>query len=139
MEKDLKLLEAIERDVSKMQREQGIISREEIPLTAQQQQFIEESIERDQMLDQKLNVILRGVKQLGMIAYDVNEEVEKQNVMLDEMGHKIDKLHGTLETRNGQLVKILRASGGAQRWIPVVILFVILLAMCGIIYNFLNH
>jgi len=116
-------------------REEGTISGDPIPLTEKQQAFIQESVERDQLLDEKLDVILQGVKQLGMIAYDINEELVKQDVMLDEIENKMDKLQDKLETRNEQMKKLLDASGGAQRWCPILILFVIFLALCGYIYN----
>jgi len=121
------------------QREEGTMSEEVVALTAQQQAFIQESVERDQLLDQKLDVILQGVKQLGMIAYDINEELVKQDVMLDEIEQKMDKLQDKLETRNEQMKKLLEASGGAQRWCPILILFVIFIALCGYIYNSLRQ
>jgi len=120
------------------QREDGTLSDDVIPLSAQQQAFIQESVERDQLLDEKLDVILQGVKQLGMIAYDINEELVKQDVMLDEIDTKMDKLQDKLESRNAQMKKLLEASGGAQRWCPILILFVIFLALCGYIYTSLH-
>jgi len=117
------------------QRDEGTLSQDVVPLSEQQQAFIQESIERDQLLDQKLDVILQGVKQLGQIAYDVNEELVKQEVMLDEIEQKMDKLQDKLESRNAQMKKILEASGGAQRWCPILILAVIFLALLGYIYT----
>ncbi|ETO31368.1 hypothetical protein RFI_05749 [Reticulomyxa filosa] len=97
------------RQKRQKQREDGTMSQDAIPLTQQQQAFIQESVERDQLLDQKLDVILQGVKQLGMIAYDINEELVKQEVMLDEIENKMDKLQDKLETRNEQMKKLLEA------------------------------
>jgi len=117
------------------QREEGMLSPEPIPLTENQQAFIQESIERDQLLGQKLDVMLHDVHQLGEVAKDINEELGLQDVMLDEIENKMDKVEDKLETRNEQMKKLLKASGGAQRWCPILILIVIFLALCGYIYS----
>ena len=108
------------------------------PLTQAQQQFIQESIERDAVLDEKLDVIKQGVIQLGQIATDINEELDRQDKMLDEVDQKMDKVQEKLEARNKQMKKILEQTGGAQRWCPIIILFVILLALIGYIYQILT-
>ena len=131
------------REKRRKNREQGLISggnsNEPQPLTAKQQQFIQESIERDKILDEKLDVIKQGVMQLGQIASDINEELDRQDVMLDEVGNKIDKVTEKLEARNKQMKKILDATGGAQRWCPLIILFIILIALVGFIYQTLTN
>eukprot|EP00484_Ammonia_sp_Unknown_P001470 CAMPEP_0197020874 /NCGR_PEP_ID=MMETSP1384-20130603/1734_1 /TAXON_ID=29189 /ORGANISM="Ammonia sp." /LENGTH=288 /DNA_ID=CAMNT_0042448587 /DNA_START=34 /DNA_END=900 /DNA_ORIENTATION=+ len=123
------------REKRKKKREQGLISSEPTPLTAKQQAFIQESIDRDKVLDEKLDVILVGVKQLNQIGQDINEELDKQAVMLEEVEQKMDKVTEKLENRNEQIKKLLESSGGAARWCPILILLVILLACIGYIYN----
>jgi len=118
----------------KKQREQGVIPQTLIPLATQQQAFIDESIQRDQELGQKLDTILQGVKQLGMVAYDINEELDKQGVILNEVAIKMNRVQSKLETRNERLKQILQQSGGAERWLFILILIIILLALCGFIY-----
>merc|ERR1712228_560275 len=119
----------------KKQRDQGLISSEPQPLTSKQQAFIQESIERDAVLDEKLDIIKKGVMQLGAIAGDINNELEVQQVMLDEVEQKMDGITEKLESRNEQIKKLLDSSGGATRWCPVLILCVILMACVGYIYN----
>jgi len=116
-------------------REEGSAADEPIPLTEKQQVFIQESIQRDAQLDEKLDVILEGVKQLGQIAFDIQEEFQKQDVMLSEIEQKMDDVQAKLESRNEQVKKLLDATGGAQRWCPVLILCVILVALVGYVYN----
>lgn len=108
---------------------------EPVPLTAKQQAFIQESIERDAVFYEKLDVIHAGVKQLRMVGYDITEELNVQNVMLDEMGEKIEGLTEKLESRNEQIKNILDSNGGASRWCPILIMVVILLACLGYIYE----
>merc|ERR1740129_1807969 len=73
------------REKRKKKREQGLMGNEPQPLTAKQQQFIQESIQRDQVLDEKLDIIKQGVMQLNAIGKDINEELDKQAVKLDEV------------------------------------------------------
>ena len=105
------------------------------PLSMKQQQFIQESIERDAVLYEKLNEIHAGVKLLGVMGNDMIEEIEMQTVMLDEMDEKMGDLTERLETKNDEIKKLLDNNGGAVRWCPVLILCVILLACIGYIWN----
>eukprot|EP00483_Globobulimina_turgida_P007132 UN07146 len=111
------------------------MSSEPAPLTAKQQTFIQQSIEQDQVIDEKLDLIKQGVMQLNAIGTDINEELDKQQVMLEEVEEKIDHVTEKLESRNEQIKKLLDSSGGATRWCPVLILCVILMACVGYIYN----
>merc|ERR1719499_2871108 len=90
------------RERRRKKREQGLVSDEPVPLTAKQQQFIQESIQRDKVLDEKLDIIKQGVQQLNAIGQDINEELDKQAVMLDEVEQKMDKVNDKLESRNVQ-------------------------------------
>lgn len=128
-------LAAAAREKRKKRRDQGLISSEPQPLTQKQQAFIQESIERDKILDEKLDVIKQGVMQLNAIGQDINEELDKQAVMLDEVEQKMDAVTEKLENRNEQIKKLLESTGGATRWCPVLILCVILMACVGYIYN----
>ena len=119
----------------KKQRDQGLMSSEPQPLTSKQQAFIQESIERDAQLGEKLDIIKQGVKTLGAIAGDINNEFEVQAVMLDEVEQKMDGITEKLESRNEQIKKLLDSSGGATRWCPVLILCVILITCIGYLYN----
>jgi len=67
-------------------------SNEPKPLSQTQQQFIQESLDRDQVIDNKLELIYQGVKQLGQIAGDINQELDKQSYMLDEVDQKMGML-----------------------------------------------
>eukprot|EP01084_Bolivina_argentea_P270210 459407_1 len=117
----------------KQQREQGLISSKPQPLTAKQQAFIQESIQRDHALDGKLTEIKQRVIVLGQMAHDINHELEVQGDMLDEVEVKMDDIVERLEKRNEQIETLLR--GGAPRWCPVLILCVILMACIGYIYS----
>ena len=55
--------------------------------------------------------------------------------MLEEVEQKIDKVTDKLESINAQMKAILDKQGGGTRWGCVLILFVLLLACLGYIYN----
>lgn len=113
----------------------GLITDEPIPLTGKQQAFIQMSIQRDKVLDEKLEIIKMGVRQLGVIGQDINIELEKHEEMLKQVGDKMNDVQDKIENRNKQLKDLLKKSGGMTRWCPVFILFIILLACLGYIYN----
>eukprot|EP00486_Rosalina_sp_Unknown_P004256 CAMPEP_0201571828 /NCGR_PEP_ID=MMETSP0190_2-20130828/14788_1 /ASSEMBLY_ACC=CAM_ASM_000263 /TAXON_ID=37353 /ORGANISM="Rosalina sp." /LENGTH=201 /DNA_ID=CAMNT_0047996917 /DNA_START=340 /DNA_END=945 /DNA_ORIENTATION=+ len=105
------------------------------PLSMKQQQFLQESIDRDAVFYEKLEQIHANVKVLGVMGGDMINEMEMQNVMLDEMDEKMNGLTEKLVSRNDQIKDILNSSGGAVRWCPIMILCVILLACIGYIWN----
>jgi len=121
------------RERRRKQREN--LSESDYPLTQNQQDFIQKSIERDAELDIKLIYTVNAVRNLGEIARSINEELEKQGHMIFEIGGIMDNLEEKLETRNSQLKKLLETSGGARRWCPILVLCVLLLALCGYIYS----
>eukprot|EP00483_Globobulimina_turgida_P012265 UN12287 len=130
-------LAQIGRERRRQQREKGLISSEDNshPLTTKQKIFIQESYEKDALLDAKLDQIQHGVIVLGKIAQDINHELDAQEVMLGELDEKMDHVTDKIEHRNEEIQKLLESSGGATRWCPVLILCVILMACMGYIYN----
>jgi len=116
-------------------RDRALVASAPQPLTAKQQAFIKESIERDLALDAKLSAIKKGVMTLGAIANDINNELDVQQVMLDEVDSKMVNVTDKLETRNHEMKQLLEATGGAGRWCPALVLCIILMACVGYIYN----
>ena len=120
-------------------KDRGLVASEPQPLTAKQQAFIQESIERDRELDEKLSQIQAGVKMLGAIAGDINHELDVQKTMLEEVDNKMVNVTDKLETRNEEIKLLLEQSGGAGRWCPALVLCIILMACIGYIYNLATH
>jgi len=116
-------------------RDRALVASAPQPLTAKQQAFIQESIERDLALDAKLSAIKKGVMTLGAIASDINNELDVQQVMLDEVDNKMVNVTDKLETRNHEMKALLDSTGGAGRWCPALVLCIILMACVGYIYN----
>lgn len=124
------------REKRRKMRETGELQDDEPrPLSQKEQEFMQMSIQKDKELEKTLDEVLKVVKQVREVAEDINEELEKQDQMMDEIDNKMDKLQEKLESRNKQMKKLLEASGGAQRWCPIIILLIILMALLGYIYN----
>ena len=103
------------------------------PITKKQQQFIQESIERDAVFYDKLNQIEAGVKVLGVMADGIDKELDMQTLMLEEMEEKVDDITDRLEQSNNKIKEIL--DNNKHRWCPIMILCIILLALVGYIWN----
>lgn len=124
-----------ERDAGNGAVDSGDIEMDVPQLTRQEQLFIEESNKRDQEIDEKLDLIHHGVKQLGRMAEDINTELRVQEGMLDQVEDKMDNVIQKYETANMRMNKLLDSSGGVSRWCPLIIAGVILLALLAYIYN----
>eukprot|EP00485_Elphidium_margaritaceum_P009071 CAMPEP_0202686624 /NCGR_PEP_ID=MMETSP1385-20130828/2373_1 /ASSEMBLY_ACC=CAM_ASM_000861 /TAXON_ID=933848 /ORGANISM="Elphidium margaritaceum" /LENGTH=489 /DNA_ID=CAMNT_0049341239 /DNA_START=24 /DNA_END=1493 /DNA_ORIENTATION=+ len=64
--------------------------------------------EYEQRQDQKLDELLKGVKALNQTATDINEELEDQDVLLDSIDKKFDKVQPKMQQQNKVMHKMLR-------------------------------
>ena len=48
--------------------------------------------------DDDLDDILKGVKRINNITYDINTELERQDVIIDEIGDKMDTANSKVST-----------------------------------------
>jgi len=105
------------------------------PMSVQAQAFIEE---KDQAIKEQDNILVeinKGLDDLLHMAEDINKTLKVQDAMLDELGQKIDNNIEAFKTANVKLKHLLKESGGLSRWCPIIICFVILLALVGYIYS----
>merc|ERR1712083_139841 len=58
------------------------------------QMHIQKRIEQDEDLDE----ILNGVKRINVITGDINNELERQDVIIDEIGDKMDTANRKVST-----------------------------------------
>lgn len=72
-------------------------------LTNEQKEQIQELQERDQGFDREIEAIELGIMDLAEIAELQNEEVKRQNVMLENTKDKIDAVHEKVVTVNAKL------------------------------------
>eukprot|EP00816_Leptocylindrus_hargravesii_P010617 CAMPEP_0196804910 /NCGR_PEP_ID=MMETSP1362-20130617/4601_1 /TAXON_ID=163516 /ORGANISM="Leptocylindrus danicus, Strain CCMP1856" /LENGTH=302 /DNA_ID=CAMNT_0042177497 /DNA_START=48 /DNA_END=956 /DNA_ORIENTATION=- len=76
-------------------------------LTNEQKEQIQELQERDQDFDRQIEAIEMGITDLAEIAELQNEEVKRQNVMLENTKNKIDAVHEKVVTVNAKLKNTL--------------------------------
>eukprot|EP00290_Baffinella_frigidus_P039739 CAMPEP_0180305958 /NCGR_PEP_ID=MMETSP0988-20121125/26725_1 /TAXON_ID=697907 /ORGANISM="non described non described, Strain CCMP2293" /LENGTH=97 /DNA_ID=CAMNT_0022288469 /DNA_START=1 /DNA_END=294 /DNA_ORIENTATION=- len=86
-----------------------------------------------------LDSISEGLGRLRGIAIDMHSEVQVQHVMLDEIADKADSAQHQLLGTNRRLTDVLeRAGGGAQVWVNI-LLVVLLLSLLAYIYTTLHN
>ncbi|KAJ5076653.1 SNARE protein [Anaeramoeba ignava] len=100
--------------------------------TAQKMQLIRQ---KDNQIDADLDEISHGVGHLKEIALTMSEEVDKQNVMLDEVTTKVDNTTEHLENINKKLRRVISEAKSADKIVCYIILLVLLLGILGYIYK----
>ncbi|EDR27832.1 hypothetical protein, conserved [Entamoeba dispar SAW760] len=87
---------------------------------------IREIEKNDQNIDNKLNIIHEGVKDLKEVANNLNQQVDKQNIKIELITKNVNKEILHLDKKNIKLKKILEyVRGPDQLCCTITILFVI--------------
>lgn len=89
----------------------------------------------DQALDEKLDMINKGVQRLKGIAVDQSNEVRLQGAMLDKLEDHLDDAQGHLNEVNQRMKETLEKVGGATNIMVKVILLILILAICAYLYK----
>jgi len=89
----------------------------------------------DKLLDDKLLVIEEGVKIAGEIATEMSKELDKQNILIEDLEEEVNKANDTLEGLNLRMKKTLEGIRKGDRFIVDLILIIIILAIAAFIYN----
>jgi len=105
------------------------------PMSAQEQAFMEEKDTAYKEQDAVLEEISKGLDELLELGEDMNKNLKVQENMLDELGTKIDNNIENFKNANARLKHLLDESGGLSRWCPMIICFIILIALCGYIFS----
>ena len=90
---------------------------------------------KNAQIDQQLDVVAEGVKDLKSIALTMRDEVKVQGAMVDEITNKVDSAQSHLNTINKKMKKTLASTRSADRFILDFILLVVLLAIIGYIIS----
>ena len=102
--------------------------------TAEQQQGLAQIDQNDVVLDQMLDQMQEGVMEIGQMATAIDQEVQMQNVMLDNLEHKVDKVSASVTSINVKMKKTLEDKGlGIERFCINFICCVVLLGVIGFI------
>lgn len=79
-----------------------------------------------------------GVGELGDMARNMQEEVEKQNPMIDDIETQINKVTGHLQTNNKKLEGLVHKMRSSRNFCVDIILICILLALGAYMYTILK-
>lgn len=82
--------------------------------------------------DIQLEQIGQGLDDLLDLAQNMNKELVKQEYMLQQTDAKMDQQIQNFKTANMKLKDLLEKSGGSSRWVPIIILTMVLLSVSGV-------
>jgi len=91
----------------------GSYDDEDIALSANQKMRIQELQNRDAEFDLQLDEIGEGIQDLSEIAAMQGEEVTRQNMMLENVGRRIDSVHEHVTNVNSKMKDTLNEVGRA--------------------------
>jgi len=115
--------------------ELGDDGKEPVQMSAQEQAFMEARdvalAEQDLIIDE----ISKGLDELLELGEDMNKTIQMQNHMLAEVEKKVDSNLEKLRNVNQRLKTILDQTGGLERWCPMIVLAIVLLALGGYIFT----
>jgi len=109
---------------------------EKQPASLQEQKFFMEVQQNDKKIDEMLDVLSVGLKNLNEMALDMNRSLDVQAQMLEEVSDKMDDTIEKYSVANARLKELLeKNTGGVETWCPIVILIVILLGVIGYLFT----
>uniref|UniRef100_A0A7S1BK55 t-SNARE coiled-coil homology domain-containing protein n=1 Tax=Corethron hystrix TaxID=216773 RepID=A0A7S1BK55_9STRA len=105
----------------------------QVEMTSYQQQQLDQIQMRDNEFDKDIEQIGEGIKDLQEIALAANEEVNRQNVMIDSLGNRIDGVQERVISVNQRMKETLRSVGGRGSKLCVDIMCVMLSVVIGLV------
>lgn len=106
--------------------------------TAESNNFRQEYEDRRRKQDQSLDVIADGLSTIRNLAEDMNEELDKQSVLLDEIDTKVDKASSDLKSTNVRLRETVTKMRSNRNFCVDIILLIVVLGIAGYLYNVLK-
>jgi hypothetical protein len=107
-----------------------------VEMTAQQSAQVQAIHERDQDFDVAIQEIGRGILDLQDIAVAQNEEVKRQNLMLDSLSNKIDNVHEHVTNVNSKMKTTLdTVSRSSDKFCVDIICIVLAIGFMAVIYS----
>eukprot|EP00736_Rhodelphis_marinus_P004849 Rmarinus@m.8951 len=91
--------------------------------------------EKNEKMDEELEVISEGVQRLGNLARDMNQEINLQSQMVEEITADVDRTAAHLQNINKKMKETLTKVRSADRFCVDIILVVILVGICGYLYS----
>ena len=107
-----------------------------VEMTSSQQEKVQMLKSRDQEFDKQIEEIGRGILDLQDYAISQNEEVKRQNVMLDSLSNKIDGVHDHVYNVNSKMkVTLDKVGRKGDKFCVDLICLVMTIGFCAVIYS----
>lgn len=106
-----------------------------VEMTQQQAQRLEQIERRDQEFDHELDQIADGINDLQEIAQMQQEEVKKQNVMLSNVGQKIDNAYDHIDNVNAKMKDTLNEVRAADKICVDIMCIVLMVGLAAVMYQ----
>ena len=113
--------------------------REQEAITEEQQQQLQAIKERDRGFDDQIGEIGRGIETLADIANAQNEEVKKHNVMLDNLGKRMDSVHEHVTNVNQKMKNTLdEVARSGDKFCMDALCILLLLGLIAVLYQLMT-
>eukprot|EP00558_Chaetoceros_sp_UNC1202_P004198 CAMPEP_0197247928 /NCGR_PEP_ID=MMETSP1429-20130617/32567_1 /TAXON_ID=49237 /ORGANISM="Chaetoceros sp., Strain UNC1202" /LENGTH=344 /DNA_ID=CAMNT_0042708977 /DNA_START=56 /DNA_END=1090 /DNA_ORIENTATION=- len=109
-----------------------------VELTQQQHLQLQEINSRDQDFDQQLDEIGEGIQDLADIAQMQNEEVRRQNVMLENVGNRIDDNLDHITNINAKMKETLNEVRSADKICVDIMCIVMMVGLGAVLYQMIK-
>lgn len=110
-----------------------------IEVTDDQRQQIQSIYDRDLDFDKQLDQLAEGLKDLSEVAMMQQEEVKRQNVMLDNVEKKIDDVHEHLYNVNYKMKEVLNQIRGADKICVDITCILMMAGMGAVLYEMVKY
>lgn len=109
-----------------------------VELTQQQALRLEQIESRDQDFDKQLDEIGQGIDDLGEIAQMQQEEVKRQNEMLDNVGNKIEEVYDHIDNVNAKMKDTLNEVRAADKICVDIMCIVLMVGLGAVLYQLIK-
>lgn len=109
-----------------------------VELTHQQHLKLQQIDSRDQDFDRQLDEIGQGIQDLAEIAQMQNEEVRRQNLMLENVENKIDDAHDHITNINSKMKETLDEVRGADKVCVDIMCIVLMVGLGAVLYQLIR-
>eukprot|EP00250_Pteridium_aquilinum_P011977 c2042_g1_i1 orf=72-881(+) len=106
--------------------------------TEESDQFRQEYELRKRKQDQGLDTISEGLATLKSLAQDINEEMDRQDPLMDEIDTKVDKATADLRNTNVRLKDTVMKMRSSRNFCIDIILLCVILGIAAYLYNVLK-
>lgn len=106
-------------------------------LHADEEQAIQRWKERDENFDSMLDQIALVCDRLNPLVHQIGDAAQRQQVMAQDVGKKVDKADADVNVMGGKLKQVLQSERNSD-FVCKLILFLVLLTVLGLLAKMMN-